>query len=120
MPDELRLCAGKLARREGRIDETLELLARQTETAFDIVGIATEIDTPESGIDIGGQIGIYAINEPCMFAERAVQAGVHGRPAEDIVEECHGISAFVGAAKSSGSDDDVCLMRTLLYDFATR
>ena len=120
MPDELRLCAGKLARREGRIDETLELLARQTETAFDIVGIATEIDTPESGIDIGGQIGIYAINEPCMFAERAVQAGVHGRPAEDIVEECHGISAFVGAAKSSGSDDDVCLMRTLLYELATR
>ena len=61
--------------------------------------IATEIDVPEASIGIGVQVGVDTVNESRLFAQAEIEAGVHARPAQHVVEQGEGEAAVVKAPR---------------------
>ena len=90
--------------------EKPQLAMYKFEAMVNVIVVATEIDTPGTGIGIAGKVALYGIDEAVMLAKGEVEFGIHARTSKDVVEKIERHTACVMDIASLSARHDVCLM----------
>jgi len=75
-----------------------------------VVVVATEIDAPETGVGIADHGALNGVDKGVALAERQVEACVHARTAQDVVEQVEGHAALVVDGVGAAAGDDMRLV----------
>ena len=93
-----------------------QLTTYKSDTSVDIVRVATKIDTPHAGIAIAHHGALYRIDKSVPLAEDEVQARVHARPPDDVVEQIKSHSLRAVGSISPVAHHDMRLMGFMVKD----
>ena len=96
--------------------QLVELTAYQAPTAADIVRVATEVDAPDARLPVDDHAALDGIDQSVALAQRQVQARVHGRAAQQVVQQIESHAALVVGTVCTRTYHDMGLMGTLLPD----
>lgn len=77
---------------------------------------ATEIYAPDAGIGIGRHAAFHGIYKPSPFTKTLVQARIHTRPAQFVVQQIQAQVARVACIVCPCAYHDMRLVRFLMQD----
>lgn len=115
LPDKLLLGGRKLRGSHPDITQAFQFLIYQAGAVVQICRVATEVDAESSRIGIGSQVGFYVIDQPTTFTERDVQAAVHARATQDIVQQVKCGALVIVCIISPAANHDMCLVSILMH-----
>ena len=115
LPDKLLLGGRKLRGSHPGITQAFQFLIYQAGAVVQICRVATEVDAEGARIGIGGQVGFHVIDQSATLAERNVQAAVHARATQDIVQQVKCGALVIVRIISPAANHDVCLMGILMH-----
>lgn len=107
----LTLCGIELRGAQGLLHNALKLFHHKTAAAVDVVGVATEIDTPHTGVAIANHSAVNGINQSVTLAQREVEAGVHAWSSQYVVEQVESHAPLVVDAVGTVANHHMRLMR---------
>ena len=110
LPLQLALGGGQLAVAQRVLHQAVELAADQSEAALHVVVVAAEVYRPAARVAVAGHGALYGIYQSVAFAQRQVQTGIHGRTAQQVVEQVEGHAAGVAVAEGLRAQHDVGLV----------
>ena len=111
---QLLLGGGQLRGGQAAVAQALQLLVHQVEAEVHVGGVAAEVDAERARVGVGRQVRLHVVDQPAAFAQRDVQAAVHARPAQQVVQQIEGRAAVVVGVVAAGAQHDVRLVRTLI------
>ena len=114
----LQLSLGSLQQSFGQrmLHESVQFAMHQSQATFHIVMVAPEIDTPATRITIADLCALDGIYQSVAFAQREVQAGIHARTTQHIVQQEERHATWIVVAEGLDTQHDVGLMVGILGD----
>lgn len=107
---QLPLCLTQLGRGEWLGGKAAQLGLDQLERALPRVAVDAGIYAEETGIGEEGVLRLDGVAEAVTLTHGHIESRVHGRTAEDVVEQGEGGAALVVEAGGGTSKDEVGLM----------
>ena len=111
LSDELLLGCRELQGGERLGAQALQLLQCELYAAVGVVGIGTEVDVHHARVGIARQVALHVVYQSRVFAQGEVEAAVHARSAQHVVEQVEPRAALVRGGVAHAAHHHMRLMR---------